>query len=201
MNYTEFMELNKIKCNELYSFYRYNNYSLNKMNNYYDIEDTEKIFSFSLFIIEPKNLTYFIGFVYNYAIMKKHFKEYTMRIYLDYHSIFGSNETYDIFNMFMDIAKDIDPSLKNLQLIVFYLNPYYDKIYDDLVIDIIDVREYYNDIKNKKSPLLNKNNKKNSITSNTSNLSNVNIKLDGDVKVEYELKNEIREKSKFILLS
>ena len=39
----------------------------------------------------------------NFAIIKKHFGEYKMRLYIDFHSVLGSPETFNIFNMFIMI--------------------------------------------------------------------------------------------------
>ena len=125
------------------------------MNDYCDVPQTDKLFSFSLFISNVENLSYLIGLVYNYAIMRKHFAEYKMRLYIDFHSVFGSPEAFNLFNMFIDILEDIDPTFNsNIQMIVFFLNPYYqtmneetkkfESIYEPIVCDIQKVIEYYN---------------------------------------------------------
>lgn len=106
------------------------------MEDYWDIPKTDKLFSFTLFISNIENLSYLIGLVYNYAIMKKHFSEYKMRLYIDFHSIFGSPETFNLFNMFIDILDDIDPTFNtNIQMIVFFLNPFYQVQNTDTIDD------------------------------------------------------------------
>lgn len=163
---------------ELYNFYNYEpkTSQFELMNDYWDVHPTDKLFSFSLFISNIENLSYLIGLVYNYAIMRKHFHEYKMRLYIDFHSVFGSPESFNLFNMFVDILEDIDPTFNvNIQMIVFFLNPYYqtfddetkkiESIYEPIVYDIDKVIEYYNMIfystepinleKVLKSPLLN----------------------------------------------
>ena len=67
---------------ELYTFYRFEYYKLTKMEDYYDVIETDKLFSFSLFMTNTENLSYLIGLVYNFAIIKKHFKDYKMRLYI-----------------------------------------------------------------------------------------------------------------------
>jgi hypothetical protein len=160
--------INQLNETTLYYFYKFNPklYNLTLMKDFWDIPDTEKLFSFSLFISNTDNLTYLIGLVYNYAIMRKHFSEYKMRIYIDFHSVFGSAETFNSFNMFIDILEDIDPKYdETIQMIVFFLNPYYqveeESIYENIVYDIKEVVGYYNKILYNtdnnyiKSPLLN----------------------------------------------
>ena len=61
------------------------------------VATNNKLFSFSLFISNIENLSYLIGLVYNYAIMRKHFTEYKMRLYIDFHSVFGSPEAFNLF--------------------------------------------------------------------------------------------------------
>ena len=169
--------ITKNNQNNFYYFFKFeaHTYNLEHMEDYWDIPDTEKLFSFSLFISNYENLSYLIGLVYNYAIIKKHFSEYKLRLYIDFHSVFGSPETFNIFNMFLDIINDIDPEYENtLQMIVFYLNPFYninnESIYDSITIDTEEVKKYYvnilynnNDIYIK-SPLLNMNIEYNSKT-------------------------------------
>lgn len=143
--------------NELYYFFEYDPKSsqFELMRDYWDVPQTDKLFSFSLFISNIENLSYLIGLVYNYAIMRKHFSEYKMRLYIDFHSVFGSAESFNLFNMFIDILEDIDPTFNlNIQMIVFFLNPYYYSnstdtninysIYEPIIYDIKDVIEYYN---------------------------------------------------------
>ena len=159
---------NEINDSTLYYFYKFDSktYNLSLMSDYWDVPPTDKLFSFSLFVGNLDNLTYLIGLVYNYAIMRKHFREYKMRIYIDFHSIFGSPETFNLFNMFIDILEDIDPTYnKTIQMIVFFLNPYYEvdgeSIYEPIVYDINEIKSYYNKILYNtsehyiKSPLLN----------------------------------------------
>jgi hypothetical protein len=102
-------------------------------------EPSKKLFSFALFINNFENLTYLIGLVYNYAIMRKHFSEYKMRLYIDFHSVFGSPETFNVFNMFMDIINKIDPH-NTIQAIVFFINPFHnvnnENIFDMMVTDL-----------------------------------------------------------------
>lgn len=157
-----------IKDTDLYYFYIFDpkNYSLTLMQDYWDVPQTDKLFSFSLFISNLDNLTYLIGLIYNYAIMRKHFPEYKMRIYIDFHSVFGSAETFNLLNMFIDILESIDPTFSTIiQMIVFFLNPYYsingESIYEPIVYDIKEIIFYYNTIFYNtsssyiKSPLLN----------------------------------------------
>jgi hypothetical protein len=143
----------RINNKTLYNFFSFdaNNYNFTEMSDYWDVPDTEKLFSFSLFISDTNNLTYLIGLVYNYAIMRKHFSSYIMRIYIDFHSVFGSAETFNLLNMFTDILKEIDPTyMEHMQFIVFFLNPFYsvgnESIYDNIVMDIDKVIEYYTSI-------------------------------------------------------
>ena len=101
--------ITKINENNLYNFFKF------------DIEENGNLISFTLFVGNPENLTYFIGLVYNYSIMKKHFTDYKMRLYVDFHSVFGSPETYNLFNMFLDIINTIDPQYsETLQIVVFF---------------------------------------------------------------------------------
>jgi hypothetical protein len=210
---------------QMYTFYNFKYYNLELMEDYYDVPNTDKLFSFSLFITNYENLSYFIGIAYNFAIIKKHFKDYKMRIYVDFNSVFGSPETFEVFNMFIDIIKEIQPNYhETIQIIVFYLNPFYqinnlETIYDNIVNDLNDVKTYYTNVfyntSNKyiKSPLLNftstgSNTNPNSNTystvnnlSNTFNLKDVDIHLSSDIDIKYiENRNNI-EKSKFGLLS
>lgn len=145
--------INDINESTLYYFYKFNpkTYNLLIMSDYWDVPETDKLFSFSLFITNTNNLTYLIGLVYNYAIINKHFQEYKMRIYIDFHSVFGSSETFNLFNMFIDILEDIDPTYnEKIQMIVFFLNPYFqtdgETIYDSIIYDIDKVKDYYNKI-------------------------------------------------------
>lgn len=195
---------------ELYTFYKLKNFKLIKMKDYYDVDKTDKLFSFSLFITNVKNLSYLIGFVYNYAIMRKHFKDYKMRLYVDFHSVLGSAESFNLFNMFINIIKSIDPRYEdNLQVIVFFLNPYFNisktSPYMNIVNDLNNVIMYYNSILYNttneyiKSPLLNLGQEED--LSNT-RAKNVNIQLDEDnLEVEYKLTGEMNKKSSFVMLS
>jgi hypothetical protein len=171
---------------ELYTFYRFDYYKLTKMEDYYDIR-ADKLFSFSLFMTNIENLSYLIGLVYNFAIIKKHFNEYKMRLYIDFHTIFGSPETFNIFNMFIDIIKTIDPQYQNtLQIVIFFLNPYFtvnnSSPYENLITDLNNVTKYYNDILFNtsndyiKSPLLNiiSTGNSNTLNSNTLNSNTLN---------------------------
>lgn len=149
--------ISTINGSELYNFYNFEpkTAQFELMNDYWDVPQTNKLFSFSLFISNIENLSYLIGLVYNYAIMRKHFTEYKMRLYIDFHSVFGSPEAFNLFNMFIDILEDIDPTFNiNIQMIVFFLNPYYqtlndetkkfESIYEPIVYDIEEVIRYYN---------------------------------------------------------
>lgn len=149
--------VNTINKTELYNFYNFKpkTAQFELMNDYWDVPQTNKLFSFSLFISNIENLSYLIGLVYNYAIIRKHFMEYKMRLYIDFHSVFGSPEAFNLFNMFIDILEDIDPTFNtNIQMIVFFLNPYYqtlndetnkfESIYEPIVYDIEEVIRYYN---------------------------------------------------------
>ena len=210
---------NKISSKSLYSFFRFcgKSYSLSTMNDYYDVPETEKLFSFALFVNNIENLTYLVGLVYNYAIMRKHFTEYKMRLYIDFHSVFGSAETFNLFNMFMDILEDIDPEFNDtLQMVVFFLNPFYNvdgnDIFESMTTDIDEVKKYYtNLIYNSsptymKSPLLNINI---DYVSNTANFtgvesekSRVDITIDPEnLEVNYSKINDIVHKSTFNLLA
>lgn len=146
-----------INKTELYNFYNFEpkTSQFELMNDYWDVPQTNKLFSFSLFISNIENLSYLIGLVYNYAIMRKYFIEYKMRLYIDFNSVFGSPEAFNLFNMFIDILEDIDPTFNtNIQMIVFFLNPYYqtlndetnkfESIYEPIVYDIDEVIRYYN---------------------------------------------------------
>ena len=65
----------RINENKLYYFFNLKGktFDLKSMIDYYDVPETDKLFSFTLFIGNVENLTYFIGLVYYYAIMRKHF--------------------------------------------------------------------------------------------------------------------------------
>ena len=207
----------KISNNNLYSFFRFcgKKYSLSTMNEYYDVPDTEKLFSFALFINNFENLTYLIGLVYNYAIMRKHFAEYKMRLYIDFHSVLGSPETFNVFNMFMDILGDIDPEFNNtLQMVVFFLNPFYNvdgnNLFESMTTDIEEVKKYYtNTLYNSssiytKSPLLNMNIDyvSNTVNIEQNNKSNLNISVDSDnLEINYSKIDDIVHKTTFSLLA
>jgi hypothetical protein len=207
----------KITNNNLYSFFRFNGkkYSLTNMNDYYDVPETEKLFSFALFINNFENLTYLIGLVYNYAIIRKHFPEYKMRLYIDFHSVLGSPETFNVFNMFIDILEDIDPEFnETLQMVVFFLNPFYnvdnDNLFETMTTDIDEVKKYYTNIifnsssTYMRSPLLNMNI---DYVSNTANIVNSeksgsDISIDPEnLEVNYSKINDIVHKTTFILLA
>lgn len=158
-NYINFMNnirinlIEKINENNFYNFFNFDslNYKFKNMEDYYDVPKTDKLFSFVLFINDSNNLTYLIGLVYNYCIIRKHFSNYKMRVYIDFHSVFGSPETFNVFNMFLEILKEIDIKYENnLQFIVFFLNPFYnidgDSIYNSIVNNLLDVQLYYNNI-------------------------------------------------------
>lgn len=195
---------------ELYTFYKIKNFKLIKMQDYYDVDKTDKLFAFSLFITNVNNLSYLIGMVYNYVIMKKHFPGYTMRLYVDFHSVFGSAESFCLFKKFINIIKSVDPTYENhFQIITFFLNPYFNiskySPYNNIINDLNEVIIYYNDIlynsSNQyiKSPLLNLG--QNEDLSNT-RAKNVNIELDEDkLDVEYKLTGEMSKKSSFVMLS
>jgi hypothetical protein len=207
----------KITNNNLYSFFRFNGkkYSLANMNDYYDVPETEKLFSFALFINNFENLTYLIGLVYNYAIIRKHFTEYKMRLYIDFHSVLGSPETFNVFNMFIDILEDIDPEFnETLQMVVFFLNPFYnvddDNLFETMTTDIDEVKKYYTSIIFNssstyiRSPLLNINV---DYVSNTANIVNSeksgsDISIDPEnLEVNYSKINDIVHKTTFTLLA
>ena len=206
---------NKTSYDSLYSFFKFDGkkYSLSNMLDYYDVPETEKLFSFSLFVNNYENLTYLIGLVYNYAIMRKHFTEYKMRLYIDFHSVFGSAETFNIFNMFMDILEDIDPEFNNtLQMVVFFLNPFYNvegnNLFESMVLDIEDVKKYYTNLlyntsaKYTKSPLLNMNV---DYMSNTGNVESEKHRMDitvdpENLEVNYSKLDDIVHKTTFSLL-
>ena len=208
--------ITNINSNLLYNFYKFNNdYSLTNMQDYWDVQETDKLFSFSLFINNFENLTYLIGLVYNYAIIKKHFSEYKMRLYIDFHSVLGSPETFNIFNMFLDILSDIDPEFnKTLQMIVFFINPFFhvdgDTFFDSICLDIEDVKKYYiailyNTSNNYiKSPLLNMNieysNSTNIGTNLSSKFNNISINPE-NLEINYTKIDDIVNKSSFTLLS
>lgn len=213
----------KLSSTNLYSFFRFSGkkYSLSSMVDYYDVPETEKLFSFALFVNNFENLTYLIGLVYNYAIMRKHFTEYKMRLYIDFHSVLGSAETFNIFNMFMDILGEIDPEFNDtLQMVVFFLNPFYsvegNTLFDTMVTDIEEVKKYYtNLIYNTsttyiRSPLLNMNIDYMSNTANisgpTSGVENEKVKMDitidpENLEVNYSKINDIVHKTTFSLLA
>ena len=207
----------KITNNSLYSFFRFSGkkYSLTSMNDYYDVPDTEKLFSFALFINNFENLTYLIGLVYNYAIMRKHFSEYKMRLYVDFHSVLGSPETFNVFNMFMDILEDIDPEFnETLQIVVFFLNPFYNvdnnNLFETMTTDIEEVKKYYTMVIFNssatyiRSPLLNMNVDYVSNTANVVNSENsgLNISINPEnLEVNYSKINDIVHKSTFSLLA
>lgn len=232
--YIEWINSNRkvLTCNtdKMYSFYNFKYYNLELMEDYYDLPKTDQLFSYTLFITNYENLSYFIGIVYNFAIIKKHFKNYKMRVYIDFNSVFGSPETFDVFTMFMDIIKDLQPNYHEvLQIIVFYLNPFYqtnnlESIYDNIVNDLTDVKKYYMNIfyntssEYIKSPLLNvvSHNTGTSPTSgpsysnqsmnindisNTFNLNDVEVNIADGLNIKYiENRNNI-SKSTFGLLS
>jgi hypothetical protein len=207
----------KMTSNSLYSFYRFDGkkYSLSNMNEYYDVPDTEKLFSFALFINNFENLTYLIGLVYNYAIMRKHFSEYKMRLYIDFHSVFGSPETFNVFNMFMDILADIDPEFnETLQMIIFFLNPFYNvdgnNLFESMTTDIEEVKKYYiNTIFNSspvytKSPLLNMNVDyvSNTMGTQENDKSGLNISVDPEnLEINYSKIDDVVHKTTFSLLA
>lgn len=195
---------------DLYTFYKLKDFKLIKMEDYYDVDKTDKLFSFSLFITNINNLSYLIGLVYNYAIIKKHFSDYKMRLYVDFHSVLGSAESFNIFKMFIEIIKSIDPVYEEtLQIIVFFLNPHFNiqksSPYENIVNDLNNVIIYYNNIfyntkrEHNKSPLLNLGQEED--LSNT-RAKNVNIELNEDkLEVEYKLTGEMNKKSSFVMFS
>jgi hypothetical protein len=200
---------------KMYSFYKFDSseYNLLEMSDYYDVPKTNKLFSFTLFINNITNLSYLVGLVYNYAIMRKHFTEYKMRLYVDFHSVLGSAETFNLFNMFLDTLNEIDSSYgETLQIVVFMLNPYYsvnnESIYEKMTTDIDDVKLYYNEIlyntndKYVESPLLKMNvEKKNADddskinSSSTNNLHTESLSEKKDVKIMTEEDLEITYKN------
>jgi hypothetical protein len=204
-----------MRNNNLYSFLSFDGkkYSLTQMKDYYDVPETEKLFSFALFINNCENLTYLIGLVYNYAIMRKHFTEYKMRLYIDFHSVLGSPETFNVFNMFMDILEDIDPKFnETLQMVVFFLNPFYSvddlMLFDTMTTDIEEVKKYYTNIifnsstNYIKSPLLNTNIDYVSNTLNTETKNNLNISVDPEkLEINYSKIDDIVHKTTFSLLA
>jgi hypothetical protein len=222
INRVKSLIVNKISENNMYNFFTLEGqtFKLNPMIDYYDVPNTEKLFSFTLFIGNIENLTYFIGLVYNYAIMRKHFQDYKMRLYIDFHSVFGSPETYNLFNMFLEVINDIDPTYKEtLQMIVFFMNPYYtinnDNIYDQIIYDLDDVKKYYNQILFNtsdsyiSSPLLNMSNEKgntnipseSSIRQESSNTKK-NVKIDTEnLEVNFISIDKVNTRSTFAMLS
>lgn len=210
--YIDWINSNKIvsqNLNSLYTFYTYKKQKLSKMEDYYDIK-ADKIFSFSLFITNINNLSYLIGIVYNFAIIQKHFKDYKMRIYIDFHSVFGSVETFNVFNMFMDILKTLDPEYENkIQMVVFFINPYFsinnESIYENIVTDLNEVVNYYNNIFYNtnydyvKSPLLNEMVTKNS-TNETMGNPVINVR-DEILNITYSKNDNIEKKSSFSMLA
>jgi hypothetical protein len=232
--YTKIMEnyiqwINKVKSkivkkineNKLYYFFKLEGktFDLKSMIDYYDVPETDKLISFTLFIGNIENLTYFIGLVYNYAIMRKHFKDYKMRLYIDFHSVFGSPETYNLFNMFLEVINDIDPTYEDtLQMVVFFINPYYtindDNIYDPIVYDLKDVKNYYNNILFNtsdvyiNSPLLNMSNETGNTNIQPENIreesskKNKNIKINTEnLEINYTNIDKTKIKSTFSMLS
>ncbi len=215
--------VDKINKSELYYFFKFDSktYELICMQDYWDVPETDKLFSFSLFISSVENLTYLIGLVYNYFIIRKHFNGYKMRIYVDFHSVFGSAETYNLFNMFIDILEEIDPTYnQHIQFIVFFLNPYYnvdgETIYDTIVFDINKVLSYYNKILYNtttnyiKSPLLNykleekKDDKlgsnKNINSESTNTKKNISINIE-NLEINYKNLGIMTEKASFVMFS
>jgi hypothetical protein len=223
--------INKINKNDFYSFYKFkSNYMFYDMEDYYDVPETDKLFSFSLFISNYENLSYLIGLVYNYSIIKKHYPDYKLRLYIDFHSVFGSPETFNVFNMFLDILKNIDPEYDNtLQMIVFFLNPFYninnESIYESIIDDTEEVKKYYINILFNtsnmyiKSPLLatcKNNNTSNTVDNNNTsktiddnNTKNIvideeqnilNLNID-TMEITYNKVDKIIDKTKFYLFS
>jgi hypothetical protein len=215
INKVRILLIKNFNNNNMYSFYKFNpiEYTLTQMIDYYDVPKTDKLFSFTLFINNITNLSYLIGLVYNYAIMRKHFNEYKMRLYVDFHSVLGSAETFNLFNMFLDILYEIDISYnETIQIVVFMLNPFYsvnnESIYDKMTTDIEDVKEYYNEILYNtnnnyvESPLLkmniekkNENNDSKINGSNTNNLHSESLSEKEDVKIITEDDLEITYKN------
>lgn len=193
--------IKKINDNNLYNFFKFDIEEIGNlipMEDYYDVPETDKLFSFTLFVGNPENLTYFIGLVYNYVIMKKHFTDYKMRLYVDFHSVFGSPETYNLFNMFIDIINTIDPQYnETLQIIVFFINPFYsinnESIFDSIVYDLDVVKKYYRDVLFNtsstyiKSPLLNMSIQKgNTSEVKTENLTSESVKIKKAINIDTE---------------
>ena len=221
------MLIKNLNDNKMYNFYKFemDTYELKNMEDYYDVPKTDKLFSFSLFINNILNLSYLIGLVYNYAIMRKHFAEYKMRIYVDFHSVFGSAETYNLLNMFLDTLCDIDPKYsENVQIIVFMLNPYYEvnkeSIYEKITTDVEEVKLYYNEIlyntsdRYIDSPLLNMNIQKSSedkksYDSKTNNINvestigkeDIEITTEDDFKISYKNYENVTATGTFAVLS
>jgi len=204
LNYINWINKNKLvvidtlKENKFYSFYSFdtNSYTLNHMVDYYDVPKTDQLFSFALFMTNYENLSYLIGLVYNYFIIRKHFKNYKMRLYIDFHSIFGSCESFNVFNLFMNLISELDPANQDtLQVVVFFLNPFYsvnhENIFNMMVSDLDIVQDYYfNLLYNEnddyiKSPLLNTNvSNKSSTLSSTFGINNVEINTE-NVEISY----------------
>jgi len=147
--YMEWIRRNKSNImgrRELYYFFRMDlkgsGRDLTLMEDYYDV-CADKIFSFSFFITNLQNLSYLIGMVYNYAILKKHFEGYKMRIYVDFHSVLGSVDSYCLFMSYLDVMMKLNPKYYNdVQIVIFYLNPFNDdNIYDNLITDLVDVMD------------------------------------------------------------
>jgi hypothetical protein len=214
INQSKMLLKTKISEKSLYSFFRFNvkNYILTPMIEYYDVPETEKLFSFTLFINNFENLTYLIGLVYNYAIIKKHFTEYKMRLYVDFHSVFGSPETFNVFHLFMDILAEIDPKTnENLQVIVFFLNPFFcvdnNYLFESMTTDVEEVKKYYmNIIFNSspqyiKSPLLNIHEQINTHTeSRKPEPNNISIDIE-NLEVNYSKIDNVGQKTTFCLLA
>lgn len=208
LNYIQWIQKNInvlsdiIHPEKFYSFMSFhtNDYKLNHMEDYYDVPQTEQVFSFALFMTNYENLSYLIGLVYNYFIIRKYFQGYKMRVYVDFHSVFGSCESFNIFNMFMNIISELDPENDDtLQIVVFFLNPFHrvddQSLFNSLVKDLDDVHKYYIDLVFNptddyiKSPLLNMSGKSESNTnsstiSSTIGMSNLEINTE-KIEVTY----------------
>ena len=216
-DFYNFIQTNTILRNNLeslYTFYKFDKYKLTKMKDYYDVPNTDKLFSFSLFITNTQNLSYLIGMVYNYVIIKKHFSDYKMRVYIDFHSVFGSIESFNIFKMFLDILKDTDVEYeKNVQFIVFYLNPFYqsnnEAIYENIVDDLEIVKTYYVQIFNSnntyqyvKSPLLNELNLSSNTNISSTIPQNLNFEINEDkLEITYLKTDSISSKASFSMFA
>jgi hypothetical protein len=229
INKVKLLLIKNIDENKMYTFYKFNpiEYSLTEMNDYHDVPVTDKLFSFSLFVNNVTNLSYLIGLVYNYAIMRKHFIDYKLRLYVDFHSVFGSAETFNLFNMFLDTLYEIDPIYnETIQIVVFMLNPFYsvnnESIYDMLTTDIEEVKSYYMDIlyntddRYIESPLLKMNVEKQNNDDNTkinkestnnlhsesiSTKENIKIKTEEDLEITYKNFENVTALGTFALLS